>query len=96
MKFNNKLIYRSCHARILSHVAEGLCTPTPLPVATPLSAPMLHAARCWMGRRGIALCAVTGLQAFGVEADTGVPGVALVYTEKCFDGLEHRSRVGGR
>jgi len=37
-------------------------------------------------RRGIALCAVTGLQAFGVEADTGVPDVELVYTRSVLMG----------
>jgi len=42
--------------------------------------------RSWVGRRGVALCAVTGLQAFGVEADTGVPGVALVYTRSVLMG----------
>jgi len=34
----------------------------------------------------IALCAETGLQAFNVEANTGVPGVSLVYTRSVFMG----------
>ena len=32
------------------------------------------------------MCAVTGLQAVGVEADTGVPGVTLVYTRSVLMG----------
>jgi len=44
-------------------------------------------AHSWVGRRrGIALCAVTGLQAFSVEAETGIPGVALVYTRSVMMG----------
>jgi len=41
--------------------------------------------RDWRGIE-LSLCAVTGLQAFGVETDTGVPGVALVYTRSVLMG----------
>ena len=82
MKFTNKLIYQSSHARILSHLLQKARVHQ-------AHSQWLHhclllccmSARSWIGRRrGIALCAMTGLQAFGVEADTGVLGVALMYT----------------
>jgi len=80
----------------VSHVAEGLCTPTPLPVATPLSGRMLHVCTLVDGKEGD--CIVCSDRAAGIRRRSRhwCPGCGVGVHEKCFDGLEHRSRVGGR
>jgi len=80
----------------VSHVVEGLCTPTPIPVATPLSAPMLHVCTFLDGKERD--CIVCSDRAAGIRRRSRhwCPGCGVGVHEKCLDGLEHRSRVGGR
>jgi len=81
----------------VSRVVEGLCTPTPPPVATPLCFSMLHVSALLDGKKERD-CVVCSDRAAGIRRRSRhwCPGCGVGVHEKCFDGLEHCNRVGGR